>query len=276
MRRVRTFLASGVALFALLASPAFAQITSGSGSDLTGTSAGASLSGGTLTGGTSAGSGGTFWGQGVSSTVPQGGCDPAVQKMEDNNNRYMIDNYANMASNLYTPMPPQGYTGLSCLDQLLNSGLTGFFTPQSIESILAALIGAVCSFAEGIVQQAEMPLNQSLYGAAPLGQVIPGVSLGGLIGGAGVSVSPMMGGNPNGGLLNITGPTSLTTGSVGTTSIGSGNLASYWGGGSAGQPSYGTLLGSTPGATTGLTTPVQTQPTTGFGNLFGGTSLFGN
>jgi hypothetical protein len=210
---------------------------------------------------------GPYWGQGTSGTpVPQAGCDPQVQKMSDNTARYMVDNYTQMATAQYPMLPPMGFSGLSCLQQLLDSGLNMFWSPSSLSAILAAIIAETCAIAAEMVESAEQPLYDSMYASAPLGQIVPGVSLGGLFNG-GFSVSPMMG-NTNSGLLNITGPSNLLTGGVGTTSLGSSNLASYWGGGSQNnsQPAYGSLFG-TGGGITGI--PSSAQPASSGGSWLG-------
>lgn len=214
----------------------------------------------------------SYWGQQTntattSQNTAQAGCDPAVQQQSDNNARYMVDNYTQMATSLYPTLPPSGFSGLSCLQQLMNSGLNLFWNPESLSTILAAIMSEVCAIASEMVVQAEQPLYQSAYATAPLGQIVPGVSLGGLFN-QGFTVSPMMG-NTSGGLLNITGPSNLMTGNMSTTSFGSGNLASYWGGNTqnnAQQPAYGSLFG-TGGGITGMpnmATPAGSSSSGGF------------
>lgn len=215
-----------------------------------------------------------YWGQETGAT-PQGGCDPAVQTAVDNNNRTMMNNYTQMATGVYPALATnQGFSQLSCLQSLLGSGINGIFSPSSLSAILSAIISEVCAFAESSVIQAEQPLNQAMYPTMAMGQIVPGVNLGSMIGG--VSVNPMMGAG-SGGLLNITAPNSLTTGSMATTRVGSGNFSNYWGGGQtpASAPAYGNLFGTNGGFGSSGGSFIQQPSTQGGGSWFGG-SIFGN
>lgn len=196
-----------------------------------------------------------YWGQ-DNPNPTTGDCDPIIEKRQEDLTRQSIDQYSQMASTLYTPMPAGGFTGVSCLDRLLSSSLDFMFNPPSIEAILAMLANNACQFATSLVRQATSSLMQNFSGAIPLGQIIPGVSLGSLNGG--MRIQPNIGGS-GGGPLNL----SMAGGGAGLPR----NYAGYWGGSPYAMPSYGSMFG--PGDYSGFSGSAP-APATGIGGwLFG-------
>lgn len=193
------------------------------------------------------------WGAG-SAAATTGDCDPGVQRHQDQLTRAGIDNYTALAGNLYTPMPEGGFSGMSCLDRLMNSGINGIFNIPSIEDILNQIANGLCAYGMNLVQQTMSSLSQSVSQSIPLGEVIPGVNLGSI--GGGFSVAPTMY-NSSGNLVNVS-------------ANGSGvrqvqNLAGRWGGTPYAVGSYGTLYGHE---------AAQASPASGSGGWFGGISNF--
>lgn len=202
----------------------------------------------------------SYWGQG-SSDPTSGDCNPDIQQRQEDLTRQAIDQYTQMASTVYTPMPDGGFTGVSCLDRLLNSSFDFMFNPPSIEALLAMLANNVCQFATNLVREATSSALQSFSGAIPLGQIIPGISLGSLSGG--MRIQPNIGGSGGGGPLNI-----MMSGSGGSEVR---NYAGYWGGSPYAMPEYGSMFG-----TSGYSGFSGAAPATGSGGWFSGiTSLFG-
>lgn len=174
----------------------------------------------------------SYWGSGASAPTT-GDCDTGIQRHQDETARLIVDNYQALAYDQYEPMPTGGFSGVSCLDRLLNSSLDILFTSPSFDGLLSSIVNNLCSFATSMVRNAASSLSQSAMSSLPLGELVPGVNLGRLTGGG--MIRPNIGGSSSGGPLNIM---TRTSGQVG-------NLAGYWGGGnnrySAGT--YGALFG---------------------------------
>lgn len=169
-----------------------------------------------------------YWGQGSAAAVT-GDCDAAIQARQDALSRATVNAYTALAESSYTPMPAGGFSGISCLDNLLNSGISGIFNPPDLSSILSGIEDGICNFATSLVRNAVAPLSTSLSSGLPLGQIVPGVDLGSLDGG--FQISPSIGGSSS--LVNVSGTSPVV-----------GNLAGYWGGTPSDPASYGSLFGS--------------------------------
>lgn len=178
-----------------------------------------------------------YWGQGNAAPAT-GDCNPAVQARQDAQARAIVDSYAALASASYTPMPAGGFAASSCLNRLMSSDINILFNPPSLSSILQTLENGVCQFATSLVTGAVSSLSQNVSGSLPLGDLIPGVNLGGLAGG--VSFNPQVGTNTSGNPININGNSGV-----------SGNLAGYWGSAPSPANSYGNLFGSGTSSATG-------------------------
>lgn len=172
------------------------------------------------------------WGQGASAPV-SGDCDPVVQRRQDDMARSYASRYTELAGNMYTPMLPSGFTGVSCIDRLMNSSFDIFLGGGNLnlDQILAQIVGGACQLATSFIQDTVSNLAYSSQGLN-LGEVIPGVSLGSV---GGFSMRPNIGGSTTGSPVNI-----ISSGS----GFQSGNLSGYWGG-SPGYdvPSYGSIMG---------------------------------
>lgn len=89
---------------------------------------------------------------------------------------------------------PSAISGLSCLSNFKNFSISTGLGMPSLDTLLSSLESQVCNVAQGVVNQATAPLNQSLW----------------LPGGVGVNTNALSGGsNPSGSLINTT--TTTTT-----------------------------------------------------------------
>jgi len=77
----------------------------------------------------------------------------------------------------------------------MQGGMDIFFSPPSIGDFIGMLEDFVCDQANNLFQQATAPLNQSISQGLELGEVVPGLNLGGLRGGVNVRVRQGMGDN---------------------------------------------------------------------------------
>jgi hypothetical protein len=135
------------------------------------------------------------WGSGTMSASLASGaggnagqsCDPKVAEVEHKVKMDNVDGLTKLAQSNYTYLPPEGFTGLGCLDRLLRPGINLMFAPPSLPDLLNRLASGVCNIAQQKFQSLMRPLNESMSKSLPVGEVIPGVNLGSL--GGMVSVS---------------------------------------------------------------------------------------
>lgn len=126
----------------------------------------------------------TSWGSTLSSaSSAQSGCDDTVASQITQNQALQVAVAQNMAKNMY-PFLTNSYSGYGCLSNLLSgSGVSGIFTPPSLDTLTNSLLNMVCSEASQYTSQYEnqealLLSNLQSYSSLNLGQVAPGVSLG--------------------------------------------------------------------------------------------------
>lgn len=236
---MRKTLLGGAIFLTLLAHVAAAQTTPVSTSTLYGPP---------LPPGYAAAASGGYWGAGQKGS---GDCDPTVAKHQDTLRRSAISDWQTLASRTYSTLPSTGFTGISCIDSLLNSSLN-IFGNSSLDDLLAKIEQGVCNALGSVVAMgANMlmsPVNQALNGALPIGQIIPGVDLGSLS--SGVLMSPNIGGaaTPGGLSFGVSGNASGSPVNVrelfdpATGQIRSSTSRDSFGG-YGGTPSYGSMFG---------------------------------
>lgn len=143
--------------------------------------------------------------------VPAADCDPEVATIlavvaEDRANAHV-----QVADAFYTEMPATGFSGLSCLENLFSGGMDILFTPPSLGDLLGMLVNYACRQAETLVAEAVAPITSAATGAINgsslgLGEVLPGVNLGSVMGGVSIR-----GTNTNAVRTNLNGVLAGTT-----------------------------------------------------------------
>jgi hypothetical protein len=118
-------------------------------------------------------------------------CPSAVLSAMDSARAQAIANQQTLAANNYQPMT-QSFGSLSCLDNILNSGVDIFFQVPSLSQILSMLQNAICQAAQSAFNQAIQPITSKMGQASSmmsgntgsaLNGLVPGVNLGSIGGG---------------------------------------------------------------------------------------------
>ena len=114
----------------------------------------------------------------------RGDCLPEIQAQQDQILRQHIDDSVNLATNIY-PKKSSSFSELSCLENIMNSGTNIFFSPPGLDD----LIGKLKSFACGAIdsQYYKLTSSISMNSSIPLGEAVPGLNIGSIGGGFGVS-----------------------------------------------------------------------------------------
>jgi hypothetical protein len=140
--------------------------------------------------------------------MADGYCDPKVAQLQVDAAKAKIEQDGKLAQSdlgysrlggggvdsYLTDTEPSSFTGLSCLDKLMNSGTDIMFRPPSMSDLLSQIENAACAKANDIYQSVTQPINDSLYQTADLGGFFPGMNLGSLGGSVNGGIKPGMGG----------------------------------------------------------------------------------
>jgi hypothetical protein len=125
------------------------------------------------------------------------GCDCEVAQVIQSVQIEYVDGMTAIASDPNYGFSRRGsnYGFLSCLRDLMNSGVSGIFSLPSLGDLMGMIENLICNAAEGLYDTVTQPINDTLQDVSgdiiPSGEIIPGVRMGGF--GSNWRIRPGMG-----------------------------------------------------------------------------------
>ncbi len=119
-------------------------------------------------------------------TSSRGDCLSAVQTQQEDILRQHIDDQVNLATNTY-PKKSQSFSDLSCLDNLMNSGMDIFFSPPGLGDLMSKLKSYACNAVDSQYSQLTSSISSGANSSLSIGEVVPGLNLGSIGGGFGTT-----------------------------------------------------------------------------------------